>query len=112
MAHSGSFSKAEEFVHRKLPANADLEQLKVLIDKEDWTEAEKQEAIECFRKLKLSRRMRSGTFIVMLGCFLCLTGFLITMYLMQQDADFHSVLYVTTGLGGLFILGGAALMMG
>jgi len=58
------------------------------------------------------RKRRIGFFLVAMGAFLCIFGFLITMLLLAQGVNFNLALYGATGLGGGMLLGGMIAIMG
>ncbi len=68
--------------------------------------------IENPEKEKHEKRRRLGIVMVVIGSFLCVFGFLITMFLLQHEVNFSVALYGTTGLGGLLLLGGMVAIMG
>jgi hypothetical protein len=78
---------------------------------EQLSEAEKQEAATFIQKKKFEKRKTLGAVMAAAGGFLCVFGFFITMFLMQQDVNFHVALYSVTGLGGSLLLGGMIAVM-
>ncbi len=58
------------------------------------------------------KRRRIGFFLIGIGAFLCVFGFLITMVMISQGANFNVALYSTTGLGGVSLLGGLVAVLG
>ena len=78
---------------------------------EQLSEAEKQEAAAFIQKKKFEKRKTLGAVMAVAGGFLCVFGFFITMFLMQQDVNFHVALYSVTGLGGSLLLGGMIAVM-
>lgn len=68
--------------------------------------------IENPEKEKLEKRRKMGVILVVVGSFLCVFGFLITMFLLQHEVNFNVALYGTTGLGGTMLLGGMIAILG
>ena len=73
---------------------------------------ESVKGIENAEKEKLEKRRKMGVILVVIGSFLCVFGFLITMFLLQHEVNFNVALYGTTGLGGMMLLGGMIAIMG
>ncbi len=61
---------------------------------------------------ELAKRRRIGIFMVAVGAFLCIFGFLITLFLLQHEANFNFALYGATGFGGTLLLGGMVAVLG
>ena len=58
------------------------------------------------------KRRRIGFFLIGIGAFLCVFGFLITMVMISQGANFNVALYGATGVGGVSLFGGLVAVMG
>jgi len=61
---------------------------------------------------KHDKRRRLGFFLIAIGAFLCVFGFLITMILISKGVNFNLALYGATGLGGVTLFGGLVAVLG
>ena len=68
--------------------------------------------IESPAPVQHDKRRRIGFLMAGIGAFLCVFGFLITLFLLQHDVDFGLALYGTTGLGGTLLFGGLVAILG
>jgi hypothetical protein len=60
----------------------------------------------------VEKRRRLGFVLLGAGAFLCVFGFVITMFLLQHEVNFNLALYGTTGAGGAMLLGGLVALLG
>lgn len=74
-------------------------------------EEENQRITQSSENVALSKRRKIGFFLIAIGAFLCVFGFLITMLMISQGVNFNVALYSTTGLGGVSLLGGLVAVM-
>ena len=75
-------------------------------------EEEIQKSLPSTESETQAKRRRIGVFMVATGAFLCVFGFLITMFLLQHGVNFNLALYGTTGFGGSLLLGGMIAILG
>lgn len=73
---------------------------------------EKHKLIEPSVNAALAKRRKLGTLMVVAGAFLCVFGFLVTLFLLQHEINFNLALYGATGLGGVLLLGGMVAILG
>ena len=73
---------------------------------------ETTKAIQTPENSELAKRRRIGVFMVAVGAFLCVFGFLITLFLLQHEVNFNVALYGATGFGGVLLFGGMVAIMG
>ncbi len=78
----------------------------------DLKEEEKESITPSTESETQAKRRRIGVFMVAAGAFLCVFGFLITMFLLQHGFNFNLALYGTTGFGGSLLLGGMIAILG
>ena len=78
----------------------------------DLKEEEKEITTPSTETETQAKRRRIGVFMVATGAFLCVFGFLITMFLLQHGFNFNLALYGTTGFGGSLLLGGMIAILG
>lgn len=69
-------------------------------------------AIKISENPEFAKRRRIGFFMVGVGAFLCIFGFLITLFLLQHEANFSVALYGATGLGGTLLFAGLVAIVG
>lgn len=76
------------------------------------SKAEEKETLTSYAQTEThSKRRRIGFFLIAIGVFLCVFGFLITMFMMSHGANFNVALYGATGLGGVSLFGGLVAVM-
>ncbi len=112
MSISAYPSKVEEFIRLQTTEGRSKQQIEELITTGSFTADEIAEAHNLLGNMGNSQRRKVGVAMVVIGAFLCLFGFLITMFLIQHEVNFSMALYGTTGLGGTLLLGGMVAILG
>lgn len=112
MSISAHPSKVEEFIRLQTAEGRGKQQIEELMNQGSFTADEMAEAHNLLGSANNSQRRKVGVAMVVIGAFLCLFGFLITMFLIQHEVNFSMALYGTTGLGGTLLLGGMVAILG
>jgi hypothetical protein len=58
------------------------------------------------KKAEHDKRRRIGFLLIAIGTFLCIFGFLATLFLLQHEVNFNVALYGATGVGGVLLFAG------